>query len=120
MTIREPINPSKKCSVEGCEGAHYGRSYCRRHYDSMRKHGDPLVTKPRAAWLVRGPYSWSTEKKYSHGDTCVWDGCSRKPNAHNLCPKHYQKIMYQSRFEWLVPAEHRKPRCATPDCEEPV
>lgn len=29
----------KGCKVEGCEGKHFGKGYCERHYDQIRNHG---------------------------------------------------------------------------------
>lgn len=35
----------KKCSVEGCNNKHYGKGYCRKHYDQIRRHGKIIKTK---------------------------------------------------------------------------
>lgn len=32
----------KMCSVEGCNGKHYGKGYCERHYQQFKKHGKIL------------------------------------------------------------------------------
>lgn len=32
----------KKCTVKNCHNKHYGKGYCRRHYDQYRKHGKIL------------------------------------------------------------------------------
>lgn len=36
---------NKLCSIEGCENKYYANGYCRKHYDRVRKHGDPLFTE---------------------------------------------------------------------------
>lgn len=36
---------NRKCSIEGCEVKHYGRSWCRNHYMSWYSHGDPLIAE---------------------------------------------------------------------------
>ena len=33
------------CSVDGCGGKHYCRSYCRKHYSRFKRYGDPLAGK---------------------------------------------------------------------------
>ena len=33
---------SKKCSVEGCEKKHYGKGYCQKHYNQIKRHGHIL------------------------------------------------------------------------------
>jgi hypothetical protein len=30
----------KTCSVPGCEARHFGRGYCKHHYDTAWNHGD--------------------------------------------------------------------------------
>ena len=32
----------KKCSIDGCDNKLYSKGLCRKHYDKMRNHGDPL------------------------------------------------------------------------------
>ena len=44
-----------RCSIEGCDGAgeldgkrgvrYFRKGYCSRHYQRLKRHGDPLVTK---------------------------------------------------------------------------
>ena len=33
------------CSVEGCNGKHYGKGYCNKHYQQIRKYGEIRRTK---------------------------------------------------------------------------
>jgi hypothetical protein len=37
--------PIGKCSVADCEGGHYVKGLCSKHYQRMMKHGDPLSKK---------------------------------------------------------------------------
>lgn len=34
----------RKCSIEGCNNKHHGKSFCEMHYTRLRKYGDPTVT----------------------------------------------------------------------------
>lgn len=34
----------RTCSVDGCEGTHYARGWCPKHYQRWLAHGDPLAT----------------------------------------------------------------------------
>ena len=36
---RNKFDKSKKCSVEGCDGRHYGCGLCHRHYQQLKKSG---------------------------------------------------------------------------------
>jgi hypothetical protein len=43
------------CSVSGCSGTWYARTFCHKHYARWNRHGDPLVLRPnlefsRAVW----------------------------------------------------------------------
>ena len=37
----------KVCSIEGCDKPIYARDLCNMHYQRLRRHGDPFVTKCR-------------------------------------------------------------------------
>lgn len=62
------------CSVDDCDRRHYGRSFCRLHYQRWRKHGDPL-----SGAMVRNP------------EICTIDGCEKRCRTKGLCPMHYQR-----------------------------
>lgn len=33
----------RTCTVDGCDGKHYGQGYCRLHQGRWKKHGDPMA-----------------------------------------------------------------------------
>lgn len=75
-----PLN-IRPCSVDGC-GALTGikgaaKSLCSRHYNRLRRHGDPLkgARQPR-------PY----------GGVCVVDGCLREARVRGCCKTHSQRL----------------------------
>lgn len=37
----------KTCSVDGCNGKHVGRGFCKKHHERFRRHGDPHCVKPK-------------------------------------------------------------------------
>ena len=55
------------CSVSGCSQIHYGRSYCRFHYQRLRFHGDALWEPLRLSIAER---FWSKVDK--SGDCWEW------------------------------------------------
>ena len=65
----------KICKIDGCNNKHSAIGYCRRHYDSFRRHGDPLIAKP-----------------IIHHGKCLIDGCTDKHEAKGYCKKHYKKF----------------------------
>lgn len=102
------------CSIEGCENEAKKKGYCIKHYQRIRRHGDPHFTKimigieqcivegcdkkPVGNGLCRTHY----QRKYVHGDEnflkhqpraaqCSMDGCGNKVHAKNYCKKHYNR-----------------------------
>lgn len=45
---RKNNNRTKKCSVEGCDGVHYAKTYCRNHWTRVSRNGttDLLIGRP--------------------------------------------------------------------------
>ena len=37
----------RTCSIDECEARHYAKGFCRNHYNTWKRHGDPL-------WFQRG------------------------------------------------------------------
>lgn len=54
------------CRVDGCEGIHAAHGYCHRHYQRIRRHGDPhLVLPPHNAHKTHCPRGHA----YDEGNT---------------------------------------------------
>lgn len=43
----------KFCSVDGCENKHEAKGYCKKHYRTFKKYGDPLVKPERKPYPKR-------------------------------------------------------------------
>lgn len=53
LVYRRKYGP-EVCSIEGCEGKHFGRDLCEKHYNRLLRHGDPHIVcktgpKPKVA-----------------------------------------------------------------------
>lgn len=46
ITVKKHGPTLDRCSVEGCENAAYGLTYCRMHYMRHYRHGDPRIVLP--------------------------------------------------------------------------
>jgi hypothetical protein len=62
---------SATCAIDGCDGIHFGRGWCMKHYTRWRRHGDPLVDK--------GLLSTTPEERFwarvDQTDSCwLWTG----------------------------------------------
>jgi len=79
---------TKVCLI--CAAPHSGLGYCEKHYQRLKKHGDPMkVIRP-----VRKP--------------CAATGCDLMSHAHGLCSRHAQ----QARRGTLGVAQRTKRECA--------
>lgn len=61
------------CSVQGCDQKHFGKGFCRRHYENWKRTGDPV---PRQR----------------PGGLCEIEGCERPRVARRLCKPHYRRL----------------------------
>lgn len=60
------------CSIDGCNTSHYGKGLCRKHYTSLRKHGDPLkVTGNTPSGEVQN-YLRSAVLPYEGDECLIW------------------------------------------------
>lgn len=38
------VSSNRACSVEGCDKKHYGKNFCKKHYNQVRKHGKIFIS----------------------------------------------------------------------------
>lgn len=60
------------CSISGCDGKHYGRGFCRKHYMRNRVHGDPYMNARQLRTTISDRF-WKKVEKTS--DCWNWVGC---------------------------------------------
>lgn len=85
------------CTVEGCNTVHYGRGFCKKHYNRWKAHG---VTE--------------LPEKVDAG--CSVDGCGRKHEARGLCSIHYRRFVNHGNTDFLGRV---KGVCSVDGCERP-
>jgi hypothetical protein len=71
------------CVLSDCLGKHEARGYCAKHYQRLKKYGDPLLGRPKAQSLDEA-FELYTEEQ---GDCLVWTG--------HFDAKGYGRISYQ-------------------------
>lgn len=54
----------RTCSIDECEARHYAKGFCRNHYNTWKRHGDPL-------WFQRGCAVDGCIAPRTHGDYCT-------------------------------------------------
>jgi len=78
---KSPISPV--CIIEGCGERTVGRGWCRRHYETWRRNGDPEYVRPGAA--------------------CAVAGCARPYLAQGWCNLHYKRWKKHGDPLWEMP-----------------
>ncbi len=68
------------CLIEGCDGIDDRRGYCPKHYERLKRYGDPLVSK--------------RERNNDPPETCTLPGCSAPHRGKGFCHRHYSQANY--------------------------
>jgi len=77
----------RTCSITDCLSSHFGKGWCRKHYERWHRHGDPLALLREGSPAVRfwrqvapanemGCFIWTGGKSNSDGYGCFYDGVS--------------------------------------------
>lgn len=74
--------------VDGCSEKHFGRGYCRNHYERWKRNGDVELR------IHRGP--------------CTVEGCEGRVVAKRMCKRHYRR--WQKYGDPLAPKQPMKRR----------
>jgi hypothetical protein len=83
------------CTIPGCGRPHMAKGWCGSHYNTARKHGDPLFLDKRA------------------GASCGEPGCTTPAGRNGLCKSHYLKRRRE------LGSQVRRGVCSIEGCVEP-
>ena len=66
------MNPTRICTIDGCDKLAFARGWCTTHYERWRRHGDPMNAG-------RGPQFFTAEERFNarterRGDCLIWTG----------------------------------------------
>lgn len=86
----------KICNVEYCNRKHEARGYCKNHYKSFMKYGNPLYVDEMKKLeeekrLKKKIEKQNKNKQYSTKGTCNIDGCTSPIKAKLMCDMHYSR-----------------------------
>lgn len=84
----------KACSIDGCVKKHEAKGYCKVHYRSFTKYGDPLYVEQKRAQqeqnrIEKEKYKAITRQLMSTEGVCKVSDCDSSIYAKRLCIKHY-------------------------------
>ena len=68
----------RTCAITDCNAPVSGRGYCQKHYQRLRRHGDPLALK-------------INRTKSADLQPCKVDGCQRYAEARGMCKSHWAR-----------------------------
>lgn len=109
----------KICTIDGCKSKHEGKGYCRRHYKSFVKWGDPLtVDRNREKRIKLATQSLSKYKNQSTEGNCIIENCEQPVLAKRLCEKHYARHRRNGTVKLLTQKRYLGDRCLVFDCDK--
>lgn len=115
----------RTCSIDGCEGAHYGRGWCRSHYDRLWQSSTPCaVAECDRSARSRGWCTMHYRRWQKHGDpewtppqsvpaTCSVPGCDRTVRSRGWCQRHYSRWIVYGDAQYPTQRYERLPASAT-------
>lgn len=95
----------KACQVSGCDGSAHGKGYCTKHYQRLRRNGDPQ------ALVNREPGSPPAQ--------CAVERCEREAVARGWCILHWNRWRAHGDVNHAGPGQRRGPDCGVASCEKP-
>lgn len=108
------------CTINGCDNKHEGLGYCKSHYKSFLRHGDPLEVdrrrKKREAKKKAAPKR--TRINRSTKGTCSVEGCESPIKAKGLCSAHHARMLRNNTLE-LQNNVFEFETCTLMDCDDP-
>ena len=85
----------KTCSIDGCDGKFYGRSWCQKHYRLWYDHGDPQADRRKNYATPQDAFRARTVRD---GDCLVWTGALKENGYATL--RHGGRLVYVHRWAW--------------------
>lgn len=93
------------CSIDGCSNPVLSRTWCAKHYQRWRNHGDPTFSvfeQPKPLCIVEGCDRIGVSRQMCHTHYASWrrrvgvrscsiDGCDRPHFGRGWCELHYER-----------------------------
>lgn len=110
----------KLCTIAGCKNKHEAKGYCKKHYKSYMKWGDPLtVDRNKEKRIAQANQSLNkTRKNTSTKGCCIVEGCQRPILAKKMCEMHYAR---HRRYGTVKLQKHKRyigDECIVFDCNK--
>ncbi len=111
------------CNVDNCENKHEAKGFCKRHYKSYIRYGDPLQVDKNEKLRIENKKkkaktktSKSTRKIMSRDGVCSVKGCSSHIKARGLCEMHYARNLRTGSTGSVSPVKGNVETCLVIGC----
>lgn len=109
---------AKTCVL--CGNEHEGKGYCKKHYRSFLRYGDPLYVEKQREERKRLQNSPKpTRTRLSREGTCSVEGCNEAIKSKRLCEKHYARQLRNGTLEVKNIPPFSIPTCLAVGCDRP-
>lgn len=91
------------CTISGCNKKHEARGYCKIHYRSLLKWGNPLqveINRLKQESKDKAPIKTHCRTNFSTKGNCIVDGCKNPIKARQLCEKHYARRLRNGNIQY--------------------
>jgi hypothetical protein len=100
--------PVRICSLFNCNTKHYGKGYCKKHYEYHIKTSTPHSRRDLPLALQVSMNNVRVRDK----NTCQWYNCTKSGrgiNVHHIFPKsEYPQLQYEEKYMICYCTEHHK------------
>lgn len=109
------------CEVEGCKNKHEARGYCKRHYKSFMKYGNPIqvdLNQEARSKKIKESANKTGRTNMSRDGKCKVKGCDSPIKSRKMCEKHYARWR-RTGTSTIKTNYGRIKNCIVIDCDNP-
>jgi hypothetical protein len=112
------------CTFEPCDGKHFAKGYCKRHWAQWKKTGDPTIRRPNQ-WGTPEERFWRLTGKRSDSECWIWrgrldkDGYGSLRIKFELSPVRAHRFSYQLHYGLIPEGCLIRHLCNNPSCVNP-
>lgn len=75
---------TRRCSLDGCENKHYGKGYCTKHYNRVRRTGDPQTVRVGHRYETQDIAARLAQRSVADGDCLIYQTRQKTRSGHVL------------------------------------
>lgn len=110
------------CNVENCNKKHEARGYCKSHYKSYMRYGNPLqvdINRELRKQKAELQKSKPRKTRQSRDGVCSVENCNKPIKSRRLCEKHYARMRRNNTLEISSIERGKVKTCLAVGCDRP-